>query len=172
MSDENQYLEILVREHWQEVHSLLTAITRNTTIAEDLSQEVFLLAWRKNIQPGPGMRTWLRKVAKYLALNAMRKRRPLALDPAEVDRMVGPEAPADEAPFSDRLTALRSCLGELPEADSALLGAKYEHDESLATIAKTADQSVGYLKQRLFRLRRRLAECIKQRMIAVGNNDA
>jgi RNA polymerase sigma-70 factor (ECF subfamily) len=171
MKDQNQYLEALVREHWSEVHALLTVITRNVAQAEDLSQEVFLLAWRKNIQPGPGLRSWLRKVAKYLAMNAMRKKRPLSLDPADLQRIVESESDRDDEPFPDKLTALKACMAGLSTSDGDLLEAKYEDGKSLATIAETTKQTVGYLKQRLFRLRRRLADCVNERMITVGSED-
>ena len=48
--------------------------------------------------------------------------------------------------------------------DRQLLAARYERGELLAAVAGRCQQSVGYLKQRLFRLRRRLAKCVRHQL--------
>ena len=158
----------MVRAHWREVYALLVAITRQPAMAEDLAQEVFLVAHRKQMRAGNGIRFWLREVARRLAMNELRRKRPQATAPEEMTRLADTQAePAHGAAndeFHEQLAALRQCLEEVPAPDREVLAARYEHSTPLSRIASDAGQSVGYITQRLFRLRRRLAECIRRRL--------
>jgi len=169
-------MQSLLKAHWREVYSVLVAITRDAGTAEDLSQEVFVVAFNKGLAPGPGMRQWLKEVARRLAMNELRRKRPQVLDPAHLEAL-GPasETPnpsAADRPFDDRLAALRRCLDELHPSDRAVLAARYSQDVRLADLAERFRQSVGYLKQRLFRLRRRLADCLHRRLAGFGSRRA
>lgn len=168
MSLNPAYIEDLVRAHWREVHSVLTAITRNPATAEDLAQEVFITACRKNLEPGPKIRWWLRNTARFLALNELRRRRPAPTDPeilqSLADRSAESEDGDPDPDFERRLAALRLCLSQLPEADRDLLAARYSRREPLSAVGQVVGQSVGYIKQRLSRLRRRLQVCIERRL--------
>lgn len=168
INDAPDGLDELVRAHWRELYSMLVTLTRNTATAEDLTQDVFMVAYRKQMRPGPGLRLWLREVARRLAMNELRRKRPGLLEHDELERVLDASASTGRdlaAPdFEAQLAALRACLAGLPEDDRALLAARYEHDHPLASVAVQTRQTVGYLKQRLFRLRRRLAACIRQRL--------
>jgi RNA polymerase sigma-70 factor, ECF subfamily len=164
MPNATSALEALIGAHSREVYGLLMAITRNQAIAEELTQEVFLVALRKQMRPGPGMRLWLRDVARKLALNELRRKRPEALDFSGVEPVASGPEPGPGASFEEELAALRKCLAELPEADRQLLASRYQQQEPLEVAAANFSQSVGYLKQRLFRLRKRLAECVRRRL--------
>jgi RNA polymerase sigma-70 factor (ECF subfamily) len=169
MGTRSDAFDALVRAHWREVVSLLTAITGQVAMAEDLAQETFLLAWRRNLHAGPAARCWFRRAARYLALNELRRRRPSVLDPDDVADAADAAAmrmPAavDDTPFEERLAALRFCMGALNASDRRLIAERYETRRPLGEVSVAEGQTVGYLKQRLFRLRRRLAECIRARM--------
>ena len=85
MRSRDSVMEKLVDAHERQVYGLLVSITRDPTLAEDLTQEVFLLAYRKGVTPGPGMRTWLREVARKLSFNELRRKRPSALGPEHLE---------------------------------------------------------------------------------------
>ena len=166
-------LEALLSAHSREVHGLLVAITRNQALAEELTQEVFLLALKKQMRPGPGMRQWLRVVARKLAMNELRRKRPEPMDFQKLEFAGTAPETAARASFEEELAALRKCLAELPETDRTLLASRYEHQERLEVVAGKLSQSVGYLKQRLFRLRKRLAGCVRHRLgVSVKSEEA
>ncbi len=171
MAEAGHELESLVSAHGKEVYGLLLAITGNRATAEELAQEVFLVALRKGMRAGRGMRLWLREVARRLALNELRRKRPAALG-AEAELAALATAPAETgaapADFNEELAALRRCLAELGGDDRDLLARRYEAVEPLASIAVRCGQSAGYIKQRLFRLRKRLAGCIRRRLTGSG----
>lgn len=167
-------MDALVRAHWREVHAQLTAIVGNAATAEDLAQEVFLLAFRKKLRPGVGARTWFRKAARFIALNERRRKRPLPMEPADIERLcdVHRMPDSDAHPdFEAELAALRRCMADLNESDRRLLAGRYERRDPLERIASVEGQTVGYLKQRLFRLRLKLRACIKKQMGAGGDDE-
>jgi RNA polymerase sigma-70 factor (ECF subfamily) len=141
-------------------------ITRNHAVAEDLTQEVFIVALRKGMEPGPATRLWLREVARRLAMNELRRKRHEALP--EFD-LAQPDPTAGVPTFETEVVALRQCLEQLPANDRHILNQRYEGNVPLAELSSEVGQSVGYLKQRFFRLRRALAQCIKRRLAQRAN---
>lgn len=159
-------IEELSAAHWRELYGMLCAITRNTTLAEDLAQEVFVVALRKGMKPGPDTRLWLREVARRLAIAELRRKRPGTLANFEqfIESIEPAAAPAPQAEFSEELAALRACIQALPTELRQIVALKYEQGESLARLADRTGKTVGYLKQVLFRLRKRLADCVRRRL--------
>ncbi len=162
-------IEDLSARHWRELRGMLLAITRNATLAEDLTQEVFVVALRKGMEPGPDTRLWLREVAWRLAIAELRRKRPKAVADFEqfIESIDPPEtnpAPAESAEFNEEVSALRACIKGLPEGLREIVALKYEKEHALAKLATHTGKTVGYLKQVLFRLRKRLADCIRRRL--------
>ena len=65
MSNVPDDLTQMVRAHWRKVYALLVVITRQPAMAEDLAQAMFLVAHRKRMRGGNGVRLWLREVARW-----------------------------------------------------------------------------------------------------------
>jgi RNA polymerase sigma factor (sigma-70 family) len=170
MSETEGWVDALVTAHRTEVYSLLLALTRDPAAAEDLTQEVFLVAFRKQIKPGACMRAWLRETARNLAMNELRKKRPMTLTASAIELAAPPASSVSDGPgeprFDEEVSALGRCIAELVDADRQVLAARYERSASLAEIAGQVNQTIGYLKQRLMRLRRRLALCIRKRVLS------
>jgi RNA polymerase sigma-70 factor (ECF subfamily) len=167
MAEPGQELEALLSAHGKEVYGLLLAITRNPSTAEELTQEVFIVALKKGMTAGRGMRLWLREVARRMAMNELRRKRPhLIGGGADLAAISKPGVAPQEslAVFNDELAALRRCLNDLKEDDRRILAERYERSEPLVSIAARCRQSEGYIKQRLFRLRKRLADCVRKRL--------
>jgi len=166
MTETRPGIEELSARHWRELHGLLLAITRNATLAEDLTQEVFVVALRKGMEPGPDTRLWLREVARRLAIAELRRKRPKTL--ADFEQFIGSIVPSDagapKAEFNEEVSALRACVKALPEGLREIVALKYEKGQPLAKLATRTGKTVGYLKQVLFRLRKRLADCIRRRL--------
>lgn len=167
MAEGSGNIEALVGEHYREVHGMLWALTRNQHTADELAQEVFIVALKKGMAPGEGMRLWLRETARRLAMNEMRRKRPAPVDAKDLAALpafaVSGETGRPE-PFEDELAALKECLAELPEDDRALLSERYQSGTSIADLAVKTGISVEYLKLKLFRLRKTLGERIKRKV--------
>lgn len=169
MTELRTSIEDLSARHWRELRGMLLSITRNATLAEDLAQEVFVVALRKGMEPGPDTRLWLREVARRLAIAELRRKRPKAVADFEkfiesIDPPMANPAPAEAAEFNEEVSALRACVKALPEGLREIVALKYEKEQPLSKLATRTGKTVGYLKQVLFRLRKRLADCIRRRL--------
>jgi RNA polymerase sigma-70 factor (ECF subfamily) len=159
-------IEELSACHWRELNGMLLAITRNATLADDLTQEVFVVALRKGMRPGPETRLWLREVARRLAIAELRRRRPKTVENFEqfIESIEPSKTDVPETEFSEEVGALRACIQELPEKQREIIVLKYEKGATLADLSDRTGKTVGYLKQVLFRLRKRLADCVRRRL--------
>jgi RNA polymerase sigma-70 factor (ECF subfamily) len=101
----------LVRRHQDRVYGLCLSMTRHTTEADDLAQEIFLKAYRSlnEFRFESSFSTWLYRVTYRHCLDFLksRKRRPSqSLDAMIEDRGEGlwGEGPWDEGPWDDGAT--------------------------------------------------------------------
>ncbi len=149
------------------------AIIADRELAEDVLQELALLMVRK--LPAlegevDGFDRWLRRAARFLALNAARRvanTRHRPLDESTLDLL---EAHWDaQAQTGDGMVAaLRACLEELPRHARALLERRYVDDRSPAGESVHTGLSVNALYQRLVRLHRALGDCVRTRLARDG----
>jgi RNA polymerase sigma factor (sigma-70 family) len=103
------------------VYGLAFTMMGDSRAAEDVAQEAFVRAWRHagafDARRGSVV-TWLLTITRNLAIDSMRVRRPVAVDPDTVFQMPivatepGPEQRAGQQEDADRLHA---ALAQLPE---------------------------------------------------------
>ena len=110
-----------VRRYQARVFGLAQSVLNDRALAEDVSQEVFLRAWRHagSYDPRKGsVPTWLLTITRNAAVDAMRMRRPEPVDPAVVahlDLQTAESAgPARRAEVDQEMQGLKSVLAELP----------------------------------------------------------
>lgn len=163
---DEQSFELLLRKYRTPLVNFLYRMVRDSAVAEDLAQEVFLRVYRarKEYAPSAKFTTWMFRIATNLALNSVRDNRHHLLE-ISMDRAVnagGDEQPAMEVP--DRKPTVEQQLVErtrsalilravhaLPEKQrAAVLLHKYQeldYDE----IARILECSESALKSLLFR---------------------
>ncbi|MCC6353652.1 MAG: sigma-70 family RNA polymerase sigma factor [Verrucomicrobiae bacterium] len=137
--------------------------------AEDLAQEVFILAFRKlgEFEAGRPFAPWLRGIAFNLLRNYGRKARAVASGDAGalralVDAEIGAlHADGGEA---DWRAALQSCLGELGDDPRGLVRARYEEDIGVAEICRRSGKRHSAVTMQLHRIRMQLKACIERRL--------
>jgi RNA polymerase sigma-70 factor (ECF subfamily) len=156
--------EQLYRENERRVFALCLRMSSDPSLAEELTQDVFVRAWRKlaSFRGESAFSSWLYPIAVNTALSERRSRRRrtsrvFATDdvetfekPAEV-KTEGPEAGVD----------LERALRELPPGARAVFVLHdvegYRHDE----VAKMIGIAVGTSKAQLHRARRLLREALR-----------
>lgn len=161
----------IVEEYRRPVVSHVYRLVRDISIAEELSQEVFLRVYRsRDYRPTAKLRSWLFRIATNLALNWLRDHRHEAhhqrLDHPPVQaRLREPRATApnmeDLLVRDARLAEVRAAIAELPDNHrAAVLMHKYQ-ELDYNEMARALNCSVPAIKSLLFRayenLRRRLA---------------
>lgn len=118
-----------VRRYQSRVFGLAQSVLNDRALAEDVSQEVFLRAWRHagSYDPRRGsVPTWLLTITRNAAVDAMRMRRPEPVDPAVVAHLDLPAnestGPARQAEINQEMSGLKAVLADLPgEQRRALL---------------------------------------------------
>jgi len=121
-----------VRRFQGRVYGLALAIVGDPSMAEDVAQEAFLRAWRHAglYDPARGrVAAWLLRIARNVALDALRMRRYTPMDPEVMLRLaVTTESdPEERALVAHEVRRLRSDLLALPEEQrrAVLLAAFY-----------------------------------------------
>jgi len=158
--------EVLLRKYRTPVINFLYRMVRDSAIAEDLAQEVFLRVYRARQEYAPSAKftTWMFRIATNLALNALRDNRyrhlEISMDqPVETNENEQPalEVP-DRAPTVEqqlvartRTEMIRNAINLLPEKQrAAVLLHKYQ-ELDYGEIAKILGCSESALKSLLFR---------------------
>ena len=113
--------------------------------AEELLQETFVIAARQPdaLAAADSPRAWLFGIARNLARDHLRRRR--SRDMAALD--ADPAAEAVEP--DDRLDAMRSAIGRLPEPQREVLELRLAQELSYAEIAEALAIPVGTVRSRL-----------------------
>jgi RNA polymerase sigma-70 factor (ECF subfamily) len=183
--------ELLLRRYRNPMVNFLNRMVRDSGLAEDLAQEVFMRVYRarKEYEPNAKFTTWLFRIATNLALNAVRDGRHRQMEISIDEKLDDGEQEqtrldvADKTPnienrllARDRAAVIRSAVESLPEKQrAAVLLHKYvELDYS--EIARTLDCSESALKSLLFRayetLRVQLAPLVERGSVFGSQNEA
>ncbi len=157
----------LVEAHAHRLHGLAWRLLADTAEAEDVVQEAFARLWTgaATFRPGeaqPG--AWLRRVARNLCLDRLRRRRFQGETEDVRER-------ADDAPLApDRLDAARAgaqvaaALAALPDRQRAALVLTYYEELPNAAAAEALDMQLKAFESLLFRAR----AAMRRRVEAVG----
>ena len=168
--------EYLVQKYRRPMVSFMYRMARNSAIAEDLAQEVFLRVYRsrETYEPSAKFSTWLYRIATNLAVNHARDTRherpeiQVSLD--EPDEESGATLELPDASLNveqqmvrrERLLAIRKKIEALPEQQRlAVLMHKYQQMD-YKQIADVLKKSESATKSLLFRAYETLREQLKE----------
>jgi RNA polymerase sigma-70 factor (ECF subfamily) len=157
---------LLLRERVK-LLAYIRAIVRDGHLAEDVFQEVAVLAIRKRdeIRDGPHFLAWMRLTSRHTALKTLRHRQhQLLLDESLLDRLDEQWAEHDSASSADLLEALRHCLERLSPHARNLVKLRYAEGVSGQRLAEVVDRSLNTVYVSLSRIHRSLGDCIRQRL--------
>lgn len=168
-SGSEQAFQSLYRATAPHLYALLLRILRNEERAEDALQDTYVKVWKKadTYSPERGAPlTWLLSVARYRALDLLRRQRPeygLPEEPDVADALLVDHSPGPDADNESEqaLAAVRDCLGTLQdEQRQSVLLAYYEgltHQELAARMGAPLGTVKSWVRRGLLRLRDCLA---------------
>ncbi|MEO7020542.1 MAG: RNA polymerase sigma factor [Ktedonobacteraceae bacterium] len=158
------------RQLWDEHHGVAMAgalrLCHQTSLAEDITQGAFLLAWRglPRFQAGLPFRPWLMRIVYRHALDVMERQRVYLqpLVPVALETLArGPnQYERDPQEMIPQREELRVALARLNADQRRVIALRYGADLTESEIAQVLGWPVGTVKSRLNRARERLRMCL------------
>lgn len=146
----------LIRRHQSQIRNFLRKLTRDEALADDLSQDVFMHAWKK-IQTYTGQGSfigWLLKIAYTSFLQSKRKSDRYA----EVLTKVAREDIRHHTAKEGELNDLEKFLAVLSEQERAVMILSYACGQSHREIGDTTGLPVGTVKSIIHRAKDRIRD--------------
>jgi RNA polymerase sigma-70 factor (ECF subfamily) len=149
-------MQVLYARHHTRVHRFLLRWTGNAAIAEDLTADVFLSAWRHadRFDGSSTVSTSLIAIARRKAESELR-RRPQALSDAHAEAIIDPEIVARGKNDGE---GLQQCLMRLTREHREIIDLVYYHGKSEQEVARIVGISCNEVRSRMLRARTRLSE--------------
>jgi RNA polymerase sigma-70 factor (ECF subfamily) len=143
-----------VRRFQRIVFGVALAVLGDVRLAEDIAQQTFERAWRHaqvyDSRRG-SVRTWLTAIARNLAVDAARVRRPTPVDPTELVQMLSlvSESAEQRAVAGESVAELRRAVAELPVGQARALVLAGIHGLTAREIADLEGIPLGTAKTRI-----------------------
>jgi RNA polymerase sigma-70 factor, ECF subfamily len=161
--------ELLIRLFQREVGRIVWAGRFDSSMAQDMTQRVFMKAYLglNQYRRGTNFGAWIKGIARNAIREEFRRKkclnRHLEIYRQEVERDFD-MAEQGEDPQAKRIEALGHCRETLPEKYSHVVNLRYDKSLSMEAIAAAVQSSVDAVKQMLWRARLMLRKCVESRM--------
>jgi RNA polymerase sigma-70 factor, ECF subfamily len=148
---EREAFDPLVERYQRDVYRICYRYVNNHHDASDLSQEVFLKAYRAigRFRGDSAFSTWLYRIAVNTCLNFRAARRPASDELPETLADPGPGAES-KVEKDERSRRVRDAVSRLPEKQRATVILKIYHDLTHEEVAGILGATVGTVKANLF----------------------
>jgi RNA polymerase sigma-70 factor (ECF subfamily) len=156
-------MHMIFLRHQQRVFRFILRLVHSHDLAQDIVSQVFLDVWRfaHRFEYRSRVSTWLLSIARFKAINAIRRPTYQNLDELDLSEIVDtsdkPEMALDRNEISG---VLRACLAELSPAHRQMLTLFYYHDCSVAEVSERIGIPKATVKSRLFYARKHLARVL------------
>lgn len=161
-------VRVLMAER-NKLFAYIWSIVRNDHITEDVLQDVALLAVsrREEIDGEAHLQAWLRKSARYKALEAVRacERRPVILDDTVLDLLESQWRQVDHVSTTAMTDALHHCMDKLTPHARKIVQMRYRDGVRSSRIAQILNRKVQAIYVTLTRVHRSLGDCIRARLV-------
>jgi RNA polymerase sigma-70 factor (ECF subfamily) len=149
----HEAFDVIVERHRRAVYRLCYRFVGNHEDASDLTQEVFLRAYRalRSFKGDSSLGTWLYRIGVNVSLNRV-SARTLPGEPIEVRDQVpdGGDDPATALLRSERSARVRAAITRLPRKQRVTLILRVYHELPHQEIAEIVGGSVGAVKANFF----------------------
>jgi len=148
--------DLIVERHRRAVYQLCYRFVVNHEDASDLSQDVFLRAYRglRSFRGQSTLATWLYRIGVNVCLNRVSAKTTLGrlTEPIEEKQFVDvrAESPSELLLRDERAVRVRAAIAQLPRKQRATLILRTYHEMSHQEIADVLGSSVGAVKANFF----------------------
>jgi RNA polymerase sigma-70 factor, ECF subfamily len=160
--DEASFSE-LVRRHEDKIFALAYRITGDRAEALDATQEAFISLFRRagSFRGESAFSTWLYRIGMNAAYDALRRRRPTLEARPDIDEELGSSSHSAMEEVAGIRSDIAGALAQLPPEYREAVVMHDLADISYDEIATLTKVSLGTVKSRISRGRRRLAELLE-----------
>jgi RNA polymerase sigma-70 factor, ECF subfamily len=153
----------------ENVFRICLGFSRDPSDAEDLTQDVYLRAYRNvsRIHTPYAVKEWLLRVARNTCLDHQKKKRIIRMFRERASVSASPrgmEAPSDPAETNERLKALKQAICRLPKKQREVFVLRLYGDISYQELARTLGIKEGTVMSRLNRARKAVADSVKEEL--------
>jgi RNA polymerase sigma-70 factor (ECF subfamily) len=156
--------DTLVERHRRNVYSVCYRFVGNHEDASDLTQDVFLRAFRaiRRFKGQSSVGTWLYRIAVNVSLNRVSVKTPQS-EPIDARQHVDTrsDTPGERILRDERAARVRAAIAKLPRKQRASLILRMYHDMSHQEIADTLGSTVGAVKANVFHGLRNLKKLLE-----------
>ena len=162
MVSKDTFIKLLLT-HRSSVFGYILGVTNDFHLAEDLFQEVSMIAFKKadTFEQGTNFSAWMREIARLKILEEQRRtgRNGLPVDNELLEKM-NTSFSKTESLWEHEKEILKHCLRKLTERVRDMVRMKYEQSLLIKQIAKKIGQAAGAVQVALSRARSSLKKCI------------
>ncbi len=145
--------DVIVERHRRQVYQLCYRFVGNHEDASDLSQDVFIRAYRglRNFKGQSSLATWLYRIGVNVCLNRVSVKSPKS-EPIEQEQHVDSrvESPTERLMRDERATQVRAAVARLPKKQRTALVLRMYQELSHQEIATMVGSTVGAVKANVF----------------------
>lgn len=145
--------DLIVERHRRSVYQVCYRFVGNHEDASDLSQDVFLRAYRglRNFRGGSSLATWLYRIGVNVCLNRVAAKKPVTEDiDARQHVDTERESQVERVLRQERGVRVRAAIAQLPPKQRATLVLRMYQELSHEEIAQVLGSSVGAVKANFF----------------------
>ncbi len=168
MAPNDEFLTRALLEQRGMLYGFIYALVRDVGVADEVFQEVAVVAIRKDRDGGEPIREpgkWLREVARRLVKAGFRTRsgRAIEVDNDYLEQVAIVFDATGDGEY-DRLSALGDCLEQVSAANRDVLRQRYVLGRSYDEIADRLKRTAGALRVLVHRVQNQLADCVQARL--------
>jgi len=156
-------LRALLGRHQLRVYRFVLRIVRREAVAEEVTNEVFLEAWRNagSYEARSSVGTWLLSIAHNRAVSTLRRRREEAIDEESASAIADDgDDPEVVAQKLDKAEAMRRCIAALSAEHRTIIDLVYYHEKSINEVSEVLGIPLNTVKTRMFYARKKLSELL------------
>src|SRR6476469_1073032 len=153
LARDSSAFDTLVERHRRNVYHVCYRFVGNHEDASDLTQDVFLRAFRalRRFKGQSSVGTWLYRIAVNVSLNRVSVKTPQS-EPIDARQHVDTrsDTPGERMLRDERAARVRAAIAKLPRKQRASLILRMYHEMSHQEIADTIGSTVGAVKANVF----------------------
>jgi len=157
-------IRVLFTRHQVKIYRFLVRLVKNEAVAEELVNETFIEIWRcaAKFEGRSAPTTWIFSIARYKALNVLRKRSDEELDEGTSAKIEDySDSPEVTAMKGNKAKILQQCLGKLSDEHREVIDLVYYHEKSINEISEIIGVPSGTVKTRVFHARKLLSKIMQ-----------